>query len=156
LCHNSVIAFIEVQRELTMSKRNLIISVVIFIVIGGVIYYEFFPSLSRAEKHAGITVPEAASNVHYSFNTWLDASARFRFDIAATEIELFTSQLDKFCFDDGVTSDVNPFHVDYEWWTPSQAQVFMGSQCHTDSYRYFSVLIDMTDSTNYIVYFSAS
>ena len=141
-----------------MSKRNLIISVVTFIVIGGVIYYDYFPSLSRAEKHAGITVPEAANNVHYSFNTWLDASASFRFDIAATDIETFTSQLDHFCFDDGLTNDVNPFYMDIdgEWWTPSQAQVFIGGQCHTASYRYFSVLIDMTDSTNYIVYFSAS
>jgi hypothetical protein len=144
---------------LISKKEAIIYAIILFIGLASLIAYSILPrsvSPIEAETYFAINLPDDITDFHSRYLTWLDKSMSLKFRIPASSFDDFEQELVGLCFTDGLVEQHNPFPIDFDWWTPSVAEVYMGGQCHNEDYRYFEALVDMTNPNEYIIYLSGS
>ena len=97
-------------------------------------------------------LPPSANNVHSYYTEFMDYYAQVRFDIAATDAPQFIASTP---FTGTWQTTGNPFGTsgDHSWWRPEEAQRFQWAKREAGGGAE-TMVIDMSDPTRYIVYWS--
>lgn len=115
--------------------------------------------LSRVEERIGLKIPIEATDIHHSYSSWMDVTARVRFNLRAEHFDSFFADLTTVCagFSEGLEENYSPFPLDSDnWWTPNQAKIFSGAKCHTEDWKRFSILVDESNPEEYIIFLSTN
>lgn len=145
--------------RLNIKSVSFIVMIIVTLFSVGYLIFDYIDdtiSISDAEEFMSIAFPNSSENFKLSYNSFLDASLRVRFNLPSSSYETLRTYLDTVCVDIEILSQFNPYPIDDDWWTPSQAEIFEGGQCRDVQNRNFRVLIDKTNSNMYTVFLSAS
>jgi len=122
-------------------------------------YYPSRPDsyeVSFIEGNADITLPPSAHNI-YVYSTGLnEIDTKVRFSMNANELDGFMKRtLCKEPLKQMELPKQSSFDGTSDWWTPDQAELLKGCNGSKD-HSHQRVMIDMTDSSLYIVFVSTS